>query len=261
MTPILDVSNLNKFYLSGYDGFKKKYTQALNSVSFSLFSGETLAIVGESGSGKSTLARILAGAEPYQSGTIQFEGEPIEQRDTKERYRLIRMIFQDPTSSLNPNLRIGQILEEPLRFNTSLSNDERRLLVLENLTRVGLLEEHAQFYPHMISGGQRQRINIARALMLRPKIIIADGALSSLDVLVRSQILNLLIELQRNLKISFIFVSHDLHIIRHFSDRIMVLSGGEVVEIADVKTILESPKEEYTQRLIQEQSSMIRKNN
>ena len=206
MKQILTVQNLSKQYLSGFKGFKRQYLQALDQVSLHLSAGETLAIVGESGSGKSTLARVLAGAEEQTSGHIYFEGRPLASYTQQERSSMIRMIFQSPNQSLNPNLRIGQLLDEPLRFSTNLSKEVRQQMVYESLTKVGLLAEHAEFYPHMISSGQKQRVSIARAIMLRPKVIIADGALSTLDVLVRAQIISLLTQLRRALNISFIFL-------------------------------------------------------
>lgn len=229
-TPLLKVNDLFKRYDTGYKGFTRQYNDALAPVSFELNRGETLAIVGEAGSGKSTLARILVGAEPRSGSEIYFEGEALDSRNIKQRCRLIRMIFQDPNTSLNPRLTIGQLLDEPLRFNTQLSAKERNSQVIETLRKVGLLPEHSDFYPHMISEGQKQRVAVARALMLNPKIIIADEALTALDLSVRSQILNLLLKLQKDLGLSYIFVSHNLNIIRHVSDKIMVLHKGVMVE-------------------------------
>ncbi|BFL83311.1 hypothetical protein LFREDSHE_17610 [Shewanella baltica] len=169
------------------------------------------------------------------------------------------MIFQDPNTSLNPRLTIGQLLDEPLRFNTKMSAQSRHTQVVDTLRKVGLLPEHAEFYPHMISEGQKQRVAVARALMLNPKIIIADEALTALDLSVRSQILNLLLKLQKDLGLSYIFVSHNLNIIRHVSDKIMVLHKGVMVEKAPTEQIFNSPQHEYTQRLIQEQSLFVHK--
>jgi len=253
-TPLLQVNNLSKRFFTGYKRFKRNYTQALEPVSFELKKGETLAIVGEAGSGKSTLARILVGAETRSGGEIYFEGDALETRNLKQRCRLIRMIFQDPNTSLNPKLTIGDLLDEPLKFNTTLNEKERREQVVDTLRKVGLLPEHAEFYPHMISEGMKQRVAVARALMLNPKIIIADEALTALDLSVRSQILNLLLKLQKEMGLSYIFVSHNLNIIRHFSDKIMVLHKGQMVEKATTENLFNSPQHEYTQRLIQEQA-------
>ncbi|MGI2260871.1 peptide ABC transporter ATP-binding protein [Shewanella sp. GXUN23E] len=255
--PLLKVNNLSKRYFSGYRKFRRQYTQALSDISFELQSGETLAVVGEAGSGKSTLARILVGAEPRSEGSILFEGENLELRDIKQRCKLIRMIFQDPNTSLNPRLTIGELLEEPLRFNTRLSKQERQGKVFEKLRQVGLLPEHADFYPHMISEGQKQRVAVARALMLNPKIIIADEALTALDFSVRSQILNLLLKLQKELGLSYIFVSHNLSIIRQISDKIIVLHNGQIVEKARTADLFEQPQHEYTKRLLAEQQAIL----
>ncbi|RLV59334.1 ATP-binding cassette domain-containing protein [Parashewanella curva] len=251
--PLLEVKNLKKTYFSGYKGFKRQCSQALQPISFSLEEGETLAIVGEAGSGKSTLAKILVGAEARSGGEILFDGSPLEKRNVKQRCRLIRMIFQDPNTSLNPRLTIGELLDEPLKFNTSLSDRQRHDQVLSILKKVGLLPEHADFYPHMISEGQKQRVAVARALMLNPKIIIADEALTALDLSVRAQILNLLIELQKELGLSFIFVSHNLNIIRHISDNVIVLFKGEIVERASTEQLFTDPQHPYTQKLLRDQ--------
>jgi cationic peptide transport system ATP-binding protein len=258
-TPLLKVNDLCKRYYVGFKGLRRQYNEALQPVSFELNPGETLAIVGEAGSGKSTLARILVGAEQRSGGEILFEGEALERRNVKQRCRLIRMIFQDPNTSLNPRLTIGELLNEPLRFNTQLSSFQRQFQVIETLRKVGLLPEHAEFYPHMISEGQKQRVAVARALMLNPKIIIADEALTALDLSVRSQILNLLLQLQRELGLSYIFVSHNLNIIRHVSDKIMVLHKGVMVEKSPTEQLFNSPQHEYTQRLIQEQTQPVNK--
>ncbi|WP_298769358.1 ATP-binding cassette domain-containing protein [uncultured Shewanella sp.] len=259
MTPILQVNHLSKSYFAGYKGFKRQYIQALSPISFSLNKGETLAIVGNTGSGKSTLARLLVGAETPTQGDILFEGQHLKDHDLKHRCRLIRMIFQDPNKSLNPRITIGALLEEPLRFNTRLNKKQRQFQVSEKLMKVGLLPEHSNFYPHMISEGQKQRVAMARALMLNPKLIIADEALSDLDLSVRAQILNLLIQLQKDIGLSYIFVSHNLNIVRHFSDKVMVLQKGELIEKAKTEQLFTSPQHEYTQRLIQEQALYSRK--
>ncbi|MBL4815316.1 MAG: ATP-binding cassette domain-containing protein [Shewanella sp.] len=258
-TPLLQVNNLSKRFYAGYKGFKREYNQALSPVSFELNTGETLAIVGEAGSGKSTLARILVGAETRSSGEIYFEGEALEKRNLKQRCKLIRMIFQDPNTSLNPKLTIGALLDEPLKFNTELNAKQRREQVIDKLRKVGLLPDHADFYPHMISEGMKQRVAVARALMLDPKIIIADEALTALDLSVRSQILNLLLKLQKEMGLSYIFVSHNLNIIRHFSDKVMVLHHGQMVEKATTEELFNAPKHEYTQRLVQELSLFSQK--
>lgn len=252
MTPLLQVKQLSKRYFTGYKMFKRQYNQALYPVSFTLNRGETLAIVGETGSGKSTLARILVSAKKRSGGEILFEGEALESRNLKQRCHLIRMIFQDPNTSLNPKLTVGELLGEPLKFNTRLSVQAQRVGVIEKLRMVGLLPEHIDFYPHMLSEGMKQRIAVARALMLNPKIIIADEALTSLDLSVRSQILNLLLKLQQDMGLSYIFVSHNMNIIRQFSDKVMVLHKGELVEYAKTETLFSSPQHPYTKKLIRD---------
>ena len=251
--PILEVKNLRKTYYSGYRGFKRQFNNALKPISFELQQGETLAIVGEAGSGKSTLAKILVGAERRTGGDILFDGTSLERRNVKQRCRLIRMIFQDPNTSLNPRLTIGELLDEPLKFNTLLSERQRYDQVMTTLQQVGLLHEHADFYPHMISEGQKQRVAVARALMLNPKVIIADEALTALDLSVRAQILNLLISLQKELGLSFIFVSHNLNIIRHISDNVIVMKDGEVVEKASTQELFTNPQHPYTKKLLRDQ--------
>ena len=258
-TPLLQVNELSKCFYTGYKGLKRTYNQALHPVSFVLNKGETLAVVGEAGSGKSTLARILVGAEVRTTGEIMFEGEALELRNLKQRWKLIRMIFQDPNTSLNPRLTIGEILGEPLKFNTELDIKERKSQVIDKLRKVGLLPEHAEFYPHMISEGMKQRVAVARALMLHPKIIIADEAFTALDLSVRSQILNLLLKLQKEMGLSYILVSHNLNIIKHFSDKIIVLHKGKIVEKTTTENLFNSPKHEYTQRLLQEQNLLNHK--
>ena len=254
-TPILEVKNLNKIYYSSYRGFKRQCNEALKPISFQLQPGKTLAIAGEAGSGKSTLAKILVGAERRSSGEILFDGSALERRNVKQRCRLIRMIFQDPNTSLNPNLTVGELLEEPLKFNTKLPKKQRHIEVILTLKQVGLLPEHADFYPHMISEGQKQRVAVARALMLNPKVIIADEALTALDLSVRAQILNLLIRLQKELGLSYIFVSHNLNIIRHISDNVIVMKDGEIVEQATTEQLFTDPQHPYTQKLLRDQAT------
>lgn len=250
MNNLLEVNRLTKSYQMGYKWLIPQYHRALGPVSFTLARQQTLSIVGNAGSGKTTLARILVGAEQRTSGEIILEGERLESKNHRQRCRCIRMIFQDANNSLNPRMRIGNLLEEPLKFATDLSKKDREKEVYNKLRQVGLLPEHAHFYPHMISGGQKQRIGVARALMLDPHIIVADEALSVLDMSVRSQIINLLLKLQQQMGLSYIFVSHNINIVRHISDQVMVLDRGEMVEFGDAKQIFESPKNDYTKKLL-----------
>ncbi|GLP94843.1 ATP-binding cassette domain-containing protein [Paraferrimonas sedimenticola] len=250
MTALLEVNGISKRYFSGYRRFKRRYKDALKPTSFELQQGQTLAILGQTGSGKTTLARILAGAESPTQGEILFRGEPLAEQDHKQRCRCIRMIFQDPSTSLNPKLTIGELLSEPLKFSADLDDASSQTIINNNLRQVGLLPDHAEFYPHMLSVGQKQRVAVARALMLEPEIIIADEALADLDLSIRSQIVNLLLSLQQKLGISFIIVTQDLNIIRHMSDELMIMADGEVVEHGKSQQLLDDPQHEYTQRLL-----------
>ncbi len=249
--PLLKVSNVNKTFHNRVGLFRRKPVQVLKDISFTLEPGETLALVGETGSGKSTLAKILAGVTPPTDGEIQVNGETIAYKDTAKRCKLIRMVFQDPNSSLNPRLRIGRILEAPLRLNTELEFQERANTVIDTLRLVGLLPEHALFYPKMLSLGQKQRAALARAIILNPRIIVADEAFSMLDVSMRSQIVNLLLKLQQRFGLSYVIVANDLGLVRHISDRVLVMHQGEIVEQGLTAEVFDHPQHEVTKRLIQ----------
>jgi peptide/nickel transport system ATP-binding protein len=254
--PILTVKNLCTWFPvnTGWFSSKKEYVKAVNDVSFEVFPGETLGLVGESGSGKTTIGRsILRLIEPT-SGSVIFNGAnllKLNSTDLRHMRRQIQIIFQDPYSSLNPRQTIGQLLMEPMQVHGLHGNDNaRRQKVKELLQRVNLLPEHFNRYPHEFSGGQRQRVVIARALALEPQFIICDESVSALDVSVQAQILNLLRELQQDLGLTYIFISHDLSVIKHISDRIMVINKGQIEEIADPDQLYHHPKTEYTQKLI-----------
>jgi len=254
--PILKIEGLSKYYNSGSGIFnlKKETVKAVNQVSFDVYPGETLGLVGESGCGKTTLGRsILRLIEPT-AGNIIFEDTNITDLNRsaiRTMRRDMQIIFQDPYSSLNPRLTIGNSIMEPLQVHRLYNNDkQRKQKVIELLERVNLLPEHFNRYPHEFSGGQRQRIVIARALALQPKFIICDESVSALDVSVQAQVLNLLRELQQELKLTYIFISHDLAVIKHISDRMMVMNKGEIVETGDPDDIYNHPKEEYTKKLI-----------
>jgi len=253
MSSLLQVSNLSKsFKLSG-SWFRQKTFTALEPISFEVHAHQTLAIVGETGSGKSTLAKLLVGAELPSTGNIKLNGQTLQPGNFKQRCQHVRMIFQDSGTTLNPSLTIGQLLDEPLQLNTDLKDEARNLLIRETLQKVGLLAEHMSFYPHMFSGGQKQRISLARAIILKPQVIILDEALASLDPSLRSQMINLLLDLQQQMGLAYILISHNLGIVRHFSDKIMVLCNGQVMEMGDTLNILNQPKHQYTKKLIMSQ--------
>ncbi|WP_444994600.1 dipeptide ABC transporter ATP-binding protein [Aliikangiella sp. IMCC44359] len=250
---LLSARHICKSYpIKNYQFAKDDSFDAIKNISFDLEAGKTLAIVGESGSGKSTLARQIIGIEKPTFGEVIFNGERLHFssiKNKKMRFKNIRMIFQNPYESLNPQARIGTTLEEVLRINTNLSNKQRKEKVANTLSRVGLLPEHQHRYPHMFSGGQRQRIAIARAIILEPQVIIADEPLSALDVSIQAQILNLLQELQEEMQISYLFISHDLNVVEHIADEVMVMYRGEIVEYGSIEQIFDQPKHPYTQTL------------
>ncbi|WP_342645045.1 ABC transporter ATP-binding protein [Mucilaginibacter sp. CSA2-8R] len=254
--PLLKVENLCTWYpvKSGWFGGSKQYVKAVDDISFDVFPGETLGLVGESGSGKTTLGRsILRLIEPT-AGNITFKGANLRELNAAELRQMrkhVQIIFQDPYSSLNPRFTIGQALMEPMQVHNLYNNDtQRKKKVLELLQRVSLLPEHFNRYPHEFSGGQRQRVVIARALALEPEFIICDESVSALDVSVQAQILNLLRQLQQDLGLTYIFISHDLSVIRHISDRIMVINKGRMEEIADTHELFTYPQSAYTKKLI-----------
>lgn len=254
---ILRVENLNKSYSVKKNIFGKttKHFQAVSDVSFSVTQGETLGLVGESGCGKTTLGRsILKLIEP-DSGKIFFEEDNIlnlKPNEIRKKRSQFNIVFQDPYSSLNPRLNIGSAIIEPMNVHNILSGKtERKKHALYLLNRVGLKEEHFYRYPHEFSGGQRQRIVIARTLAVNPEFVICDEAVSALDVSVQAKVLNLLNELKHEFSFTYIFISHDLSVVRYMSDRIMVMKDGKIIEIADAEDIYNNPKNEYTRQLIE----------
>jgi oligopeptide transport system ATP-binding protein len=227
--------------------------RAVDGVSFSVAAGETLGLVGESGSGKSTLGRAVLQLVKPTSGSVRFEGREIaglSRRAMRPLRRDMQMVFQDPYASLNPRKRIGQIVGEPLRLQGVASGGELRREVQGLLERVGLAPEHYDRFPHEFSGGQRQRIGIARAIALRPKLIVADEPVSALDVSIRAQIVNLLADLQQELGLTYVFVAHDIGIVRHVSDRIAVMHEGKIVEEGPADRVCEQPRDAYTKQLL-----------
>ncbi|MBE0369107.1 MULTISPECIES: ATP-binding cassette domain-containing protein [Pseudoalteromonas] len=251
MQPVLKVQALSKSFRSRAGIFKRKHIQVLREISFAVGPGETLAIIGETGSGKSTLAKLLAGADHADCGQILLDGKTIEDDGVRQNQcRHIRMIFQDPTRSLNPGITIGDMLDDCLKYNTGLTSLQRNKKIKITLSRVGLLSEHYEYYPHMFSGGQLQRVALARALILDPKVVVLDEALSSLDPSVRAQTVNLLLQLQKESGLSFILITHHLSLVKHMSDQLLVLSRGKVVEYGNTASIFAQPKSKVTQRLL-----------
>ncbi len=227
--------------------------KALDGVSFSLSKGQTLAIVGESGCGKTTLARQLTLIESASSGELYIGDDRISETTEQEKKvirRSVQIIFQNPYGSLNPRKKIGTILQEPLKINTTYNASERRDIVLDTMRLVGLRPEHYHRYPHMFSGGQRQRIAIARALILSPSMIVADEPVSALDVSIQAQILNLLMDLQKKLGLAYIFISHDLSVVKHIADEVMVMYLGKTMEQGPTQAIFNNPLHPYTQALL-----------
>ena len=223
--------------------------KALQEASFTLEAGKTLAVVGESGCGKSTLARVVTMIEPLSGGELLINRRPVAY-DSPELRKTIQIVFQNPYGSLNPRQKIGTILEEPLKLNTAQDAAERRGRAEATMARVGLRPEHYERYPHMFSGGQRQRIAIARALMLNPKILVLDEPVSALDLSIQAQVLNILAELQSDLGLAYLFISHDLSVVKHIADDIMVMYLGRVVEDGDAGTVFDHPAHPYTAALM-----------
>ncbi len=253
--PLVKVENL-KMHFPIKGGILSKtvgQVKAVDGVSFHIRKGETLGLVGESGCGKSTTGRMLLRLLEPTEGKIYFEGEDITKLSTSEmrtKRREMQMVFQDPFASLNPRHTVEKILEEPLIVHGVKDKAERKRRVKELLEVVGLSSWHAKRYPHQFSGGQRQRIGIARALAVNPKLIIADEPVSALDVSIQSQVLNLLQDLQKEFDLTYLFIAHDLGVVRHISDRVGVMYLGHIVELADSEKLYDDPKHPYTQALL-----------
>jgi dipeptide transport system ATP-binding protein len=251
---VLEAKELTRHYEVSRGTFKPAaVVKALNGATFSLEKGKTLAVVGESGCGKSTLARLVTLIEEPTSGVLKIDGQDLSKTDHKIRRKYhskVQIVFQDPYGSLNPRQKVGHALEEPLLVNTDRSKGEREKAAREMLALVGLRPEHYDRYPHMFSGGQRQRIAVARALMLEPEILVLDEPVSALDVSIQAQILNLLAELQERMNLAYLFISHDLSVVHHIADDVMVMYLGLPVESGSRDTIFNSPKHPYTQALL-----------
>lgn len=248
--PLLSVSGLAKeFVIKG----NKQKIKAVDGVSFALNAGETLGVVGESGSGKSTLGRLVLRLLEPTAGEITFDGEKVSELKPKElraARRQMQMIFQDPFASLDPRMTIEALIREPLDIHKIGTDSERAEMVKNIIGHVGLTQDALARYPHEFSGGQRQRISIARAIITRPKLIVADEPVSALDVSIQSQILNLMLDLRKEMNLTYIFISHDLSVIQHIADKVAVMYLGKIVEFASVEDIFANPQHPYTKALI-----------
>ncbi|WP_337840431.1 ATP-binding cassette domain-containing protein [Rheinheimera sp.] len=247
---LLEVRQLSKSYQKAQGFFGQKKIQALSHISFELEAGQTLAIVGETGSGKSTLAKLLIGIESPDQGEILLDGEAIKITDFKDYNQVIRYIFQDPARSLNPHQKIGQMLQDVLRFSSPLPAEEHQAKIQLTLRQLGLMDEHADYYPHMFSGGQLQRVALARALILDPKLLILDEALTAMDPSLRAQIVNLLLELQKQQGLAYLLITNHLRLVRHIADKMLVLHQGNALDYGDTATVFANPQFDYSKKLI-----------
>ena len=252
--PVVEAIDLTREYVVRRGLFAGNATlKALRGTGFSMTEGRTLAVVGESGCGKSTLARLVTLIERPTSGTLRLDGidaGTAGKSALRDLRRKVQIVFQDPYGSLNPRKKVGAILEESLAINTSMSAQERAEAAREMMARVGLRPEYYDRYPHMFSGGQRQRIAIARALMLRPRLVVLDEPVSALDVSIQAQVLNLLVDLQAEFNLTYLFISHDLSVVRHFADEVMVMYLGRAVEQGPRENIFSAPRHPYTRALL-----------
>jgi dipeptide transport system ATP-binding protein len=248
---LLQVRNLKKSYVTKNLLGKKDEQMVLKGISFELAENQILGVVGESGCGKSTLAKVLTRLEDFSGGEIFFDGKNLKEISAKEFPHEIQMVFQDPYQSLNPRKKAWEIIAEPTLVTEKVSLKKAKARAIEMMKKVGLLPETSERYPHQFSGGQRQRLGIARALMLKPKLLILDEPVSALDVSIQAQVLNLLLELQREFKLSMIFISHDLTVVKHVSDETLVLYFGEIVERAPSQVLFTSPQHPYTKKLLE----------
>ncbi|MCE6951293.1 ATP-binding cassette domain-containing protein [Cereibacter sphaeroides] len=253
MVPVLEARNIVRDYAGSGGLFRRaRPVRALKGISFKVEQGRTLAVVGESGCGKSTLARIITLIDPATEGELLIDGEAIDiatQGLPAGMRRKVQIVFQNPYGSLNPRQKVGDMLMEPLILNTKDSADQRREKAMAMLVKVGLTPEHFHRYPHMFSGGQRQRLAIARALMVNPRLLVLDEPVSALDLSVQAQVLNLLADLQEEFDLTYVFISHDLSVVRYIADEVMVMWKGEVVEYGTRDAVFGAPQHDYTRTL------------
>lgn len=259
MKPLLEVNNLCKRYKRSQPFLTTGLRQTIGPINFTLEKGQTLSIVGESGSGKSSLVKLISGLIPATSGEIYFNGKQLNSLSKQQRCTAIRMVFQEPQSSLNPKSTIKQILTAPLELNTKLDAQQRAQRIMETLVFVKLLPDYLAFYPRMLTTVQQHKVAIARALILNPDIIIADEILATIDNSLRFKIVNLLLNIQEKKGVSYIFVAHSLSLVRHTSDHIMVMKNGLVVEYNETETIYNNPQSEITKHLLQSGRTDYRK--
>lgn len=250
MSQLLQVVELCKSYRKQLGLFRQTRVQALDHINFTLSAGQTLAVVGETGSGKSTLAKLLVGIEQPDDGEIRLSGQAVTLSNYRKYNHVIRYMFQDAERALNPSQKVGAMLDDVLRFSTVLDRQQRQQRILQSLQQTGLLDEHINFFPHMFSAGQLQRVALARALILEPKILILDEALTVLDPTVRAQIVNLLLDLQQQQGLSYLLISKNLRLVRHISDHCLVLQDGQVVEEGPTEQLLDRPQHPHTRKLM-----------
>lgn len=259
--PLLEVKNLKQYFpiKGGVLGKTVNHVKAVDDISFEVYEGETVSIVGESGCGKSTTGRAILRLDEPTAGEVKFDGEnllSLSKSKMRQKRKDLQIIFQDPYASLNPRQTVSQIIEEVFEIQKLVPRRGRREKVIDLLETVGIGSHQIDRYPHEFSGGQRQRIGIARALSVNPKLIICDEAVSALDVSIQAQVLNLLKELQRKFQLTYLFISHDLGVVRHISDRIIVMYLGKIVEISDTQSLFENPQHPYTRALLSAIPSM-----
>ncbi|HEY5716028.1 MAG TPA: ATP-binding cassette domain-containing protein [Psychromonas sp.] len=259
MTALLSINNLYKKYKGSKYFLSSGFRPSIGPINFTLERGKTLAIIGENGSGKSTLVKMIAGIIPPTSGDIYINGVSFASMSRPDRCKSVRIIFQDPNISLNPKATIGKILAAPLDLNTNLTPAQRKQQILETLELVGLLPDYLNFYPNMLSAVQQHKVAIARAMVLNPDIIIADSILSTLDTSLGFKIVNILLDIQEKKGVSYIFVSHNMNLVRHISDQVIVMQNGMIVENNTTEKIFSSPQEATTKTLLQSEQPDYRK--